>query len=81
MRPSFLASNISGLIIFTALVLAIANRELLMTNSYNLIMMLLTMGIALAAHAMCHYYEEIYYDYNPLIGKWKVQDEPLKNKK
>jgi hypothetical protein len=78
MRVSFLASNISGLIIFIAFVLALTNRELFMTNSYNLIMVLLTMGMALATHAMCHYYEEIYYDYNPFSGKWQVKDEPVK---
>ena len=33
------------------------------------------MAISFSMHGIQHYYEEIYFDYNPLVGKWKINDD------
>jgi len=78
-RPSFIASTISGTIILIATFIAIGNISSLSKDSFKLISVLLLIGIGFGIHAMNHYYEEIYFDFNPLIGKWTPNDEPNKN--
>jgi hypothetical protein len=74
MRPSFISSAISGTIILIALIMYIVNiTKFKITKN---IMILLLLGIGFGVHSICHYYEEIYFNYNPFIGKWKIDDEP-----
>lgn len=77
-RPSFIATSISGIIIFVAFILFIINFKLFSSDPVNLINTLLFLGISFGLHAVAHYYEEIYYDFNPFIGKWIPKDEPKK---
>ena len=37
--------------------------------------LLLSFSIALGIHGIQHSIEEIYYDFNPLVNKWKVRDD------
>lgn len=78
-RPSFIACSISGTIILIATLIAIANISSLSKDSFKLISILLLIGIGFGIHANNHYYEEIYFNFNPLVGKWTPNDEPTKN--
>ena len=73
MRPSFLGAGLSTIIATIATILFLMNYKTM--SNKNIIKILLLISIAFGIHAQSHYYEEIYYDYNPLVGKWKVYDE------
>jgi hypothetical protein len=75
-RPSFIASALSGIIIFIALILFFVNYKNITKDPYKVIILLVLIGICFGVHAICHYYEEIYYDFNPLIGYWSGKDSP-----
>jgi hypothetical protein len=76
MRPSFIASGVSGTIIIIALFIFLISLGELISDSYKLIMTLTLIGIGIQLHGIAHYHEEIYYDFNPFIGKWDVKDNP-----
>ena len=75
MRPSFLAAAFGGIILTIATILYIINYKSLSGFSHMNILFL--MSIAYSLHALAHHYEEIYYDFNPLVGKWKIRDEKV----
>jgi F0F1-type ATP synthase assembly protein I len=75
-RPSFIASVLSGTIIFIAFVLFWLNLKYIYQDPYKLIVILTLIGIGFGIHSISHYYEEIYYDFNPMIGKWSGKDTP-----
>ncbi len=75
-RPSFIASALSGTIIFIALILFFINYISLSKDPYKFIVILSLIGIGFGVHSISHYYEEIYYDFNPFIGKWSGKDTP-----
>ena len=77
-RPSFIASAVSGTIILIANLIAIVNLSVLSKDSFKLISVLLLIGIGFGIHGICHYYEEIYFNFNPLVGKWIPDDDPNK---
>ena len=72
MRPSFLSSIISGILILVAIILTIINSNNL--TKYETIMVLFAMAISLGIHGFQHAYEEMYYDFNPLEGKMLPKD-------
>ena len=76
LRPSFIASALSGTIIFAALILFFINYQNISKNPYEFIVILTLIGIGFGIHSVSHYYEEIYYDFNPFIVKWPGKDEP-----
>lgn len=75
-RPSIIASSFSGLLILIAILFSIQKRNEILQDSYKSIIILLLIAIGLGIHGLSHYYEEIYFDFNPLVGKWKINDEP-----
>ena len=44
-------------------------------SNVDIIKILLLISIAFGIHVLLHHYEEIYYNFNPLIGKWHIYDE------
>ena len=78
-RPSFIASAISGTIIIIATLIAIVNLSSISKDSFKLVSILLLLGIAYGIHGISHYYEEIYFNFNPLVGKLTPDDDPNKN--
>jgi hypothetical protein len=72
-RPSFIIGIISGTVIFIATILFLFN--MFKFSRYELINLLFIIGIAYGIHGIQHAYEELYFDFNPLIGKWKPKDE------
>ena len=68
MRPSFLAHITNGMLWFIASVLFFINYKQLTIESTIQILLLLSIGVVI--HGILHHYEEIYYDFNPLIGHW-----------
>ena len=75
MRPSFLAHAFNGLTLFIALILFGINYK--QFDIQSLIKILLLISIATGIHGLTHHYEEIYYDFNPLVGKWNIRDNKL----
>jgi hypothetical protein len=75
-RSSFIASALSGTIIFIAFILFCINFKSISKNPYEFIVILSLIGIGFGIHSVSHYYEEIYYDFNPFIGKWSGKDTP-----
>ena len=75
-RSSFIASALSGTIIFIAFILFCINFKSISKNPYEFIVILSLIGIGFGIHSVSHYYEEIYYDFNPFVGKWSGKDTP-----
>lgn len=74
--PSFIASSISGILIFIGLIYFLCNINTLSKDPYKLIMSLTLLGIGFGVQGISHNFLEVYYDFNPFIGKWKVKNEP-----
>jgi len=75
MRPSFIVSVLSGLIIFIAAIIFILNFKILSMNTPKFVELLLFLGIAFGVHGISHYYEEIYFNFNPLTNNWTIYDK------
>lgn len=75
MRPSFIASVLSGLLILYAFILVILNYKKI--NIKDIIIIILLFALVLGLHAIHHYYEEIFFNFNPFIGKWNINDIPI----
>lgn len=75
MRPSFIISVLSGIIIFIAMILFILNFKMLSINTPKFIELLILLGIAFGVHSINHYYEEIYFNFNPLTNNWTIYDK------
>ena len=73
MRPSILASSISALLIIVVLVIFCKDYKNL--NTYQIAILLSLVSISLGIHSIHHYYEEIYFNFNPLVGKWTINDD------
>ena len=73
MRISFLISVLSGIILLISTTIFFYNFGSF--NTKNKVIILFLMAISFSMHGIQHYYEEIYFDYNPLVGKWKINDD------
>ena len=78
MRPSFITGILSGIVIFIAIILFFIHFNTISKDKVQLIIILFVMGIAIGVHGIQHAYEEIYFNFNPMIGKWKPEDNPNK---
>lgn len=76
MRPSFIVSALSGTIIFIAAILFLINIKTISKDTNVFIGLLFLLGISFAIHGISHYYEEIYFNFNPLTNNWKINDKP-----
>ena len=74
MRPSFIAAGINGLLMLIATIMIIINYRNL--SKEMAILFILLLAIAYGIHAILHYFEEVYYNYNPLKNKWTIHSEP-----
>jgi disulfide bond formation protein DsbB len=72
MRPSFLGLIFSGLLILVAIILGILNMKKISIE--HGVMIVLLLAIAVSAHSIQHAVEEIYFQFNPLIGQWLPKD-------
>jgi len=75
MRPSFLgffANAIIMTIIIFLIILEIYKNKI---DSITLIYLLAVLSVVLSLHTLHHYIEETVFHFNPLRGKWKVEDE------
>lgn len=77
-RPSMIASSLSGLLILIASLFYLTKINEFSQDSFKNIIVLLLIAIGLGIHSISHYYEEIYFDFNPFAGKWKIRDSPKK---
>ena len=79
MRPSFIYHQIHAvleIVVFLFIIYYFYSRwnDISLKNT---IFILSLVSIICGIHAILHYFEEIYYDFNPLIGKSKVNDNPI----
>ena len=74
MRPSFLANVFSGILILISFIILFKYN---FTDVYKNMILLLVFSIALGIHGIQHSIEEIYYDFNPLVNKWKIRDDAV----
>jgi len=72
MRPSFITQIFSGIFILISLFFLTKYK---FDDPFKNIIILLGFSIALGIHGLQHSVEEIYYDFNPLDGKWKIHDD------
>ena len=71
---------LSGLLILIASLFYLTKINEFSQDSFKTIIVLLLISIGLGIHSISHYYEEIYFDFNPFAGKWKIRDSPKKIK-
>ena len=76
MRVSFIINILTFFTLLIAIMLYILNYKSL--DNINKIIILLLIIIVLGIHGIQHSIEEIYYDFNPLAGKWKINDDVQK---
>lgn len=69
-KPSYFALAISGILIAWAVVVLVMNRNSEELKGIKLVNVLLFLSTAIALHGMLHMWAEIYYNYNPLAGKF-----------
>jgi hypothetical protein len=79
MRPSFIIGVISGTLVTVATFIFFYELAYKKTPVDNINLAYILMGLAAAygIHGLSHSFEEIYFDFNPLDGKWHVNDEPI----
>ena len=75
MRPSFIGMGINAILASIAAVLFMMNYRSM--DNIDIIKILLLTSIAFGIHALLHHYEEIYYNFNPLVGKWTLLDNKI----
>ena len=76
MRVSFIINMLTGVTLLFTIVLYILNYKNL--DNVNKMVILLLIIIALGIHGIQHSIEEIYYNFNPLAGKWKINGDVQK---
>ncbi len=70
-KPSFLAMGISGILIGLAIFVLLTNQQARSEmTGLKLVNLILFMSTAIAIHGMLHMWAEIYYQFNPLEGKF-----------
>ena len=75
MRPSFLAHITNGITLCIAIIMLLS--YLIYKNvDLQLLSVVLLLSIAIGIHGVSHMYEEVYFGWNPMIGHWKVEDQP-----
>ncbi len=45
-------------------------------DPYQIILLLLLLSISWGIHGLIHFWEEVFFDFNPLDGRHKVYDTP-----
>lgn len=78
-RPSYIYHRLHALLLIIGAVLLImiiynGDVKLLSYEGANLIILL---SSVLAMHSQIYMFEEIYYDFNPTIGKNKIHNKPF----
>jgi hypothetical protein len=73
MRVSFVINILTSIILIIAIIVFIKNYKRI-ENINQMIIILLLFATAVGIHGIQHSIEEIYYDFNPLAGKWKIND-------
>lgn len=78
MRVSFIVSGLSGTFAFigTLFILYEVFKNYKNINALKIGELLILISIAFGIHALGHYMEEIYFNFNPLIGNWKIHNYP-----
>jgi hypothetical protein len=79
MRPSIIGQFINGILILFATYLIIFNSKKF-DDVYKTIIIVLLLSISIGIHTILHHIEEINYDFNPLVGKWKIRNDPIDNR-
>lgn len=81
MRTSFISHQIHAIISILTTILVIyllIYRKREEIDSYELANLLLLLSVSWGIHTLVHFYEEKVYNFDPLAGKWKVNNEPVK---
>lgn len=76
MRLSFVFTCINAFFIVIGTLLYIINFKKLDAN--QMVQYVFLMAIAWGSQGIMQYYQEIYYNFDPLIGSWKVHNLPNK---
>jgi hypothetical protein len=76
MRPSFMGLILSGFLLLIALIIIVLNSRYLKINEIIYITLLFSIGISV--HSLLHSNEEIYFNFNPMVGLWNPNDNPSK---
>lgn len=76
MRPSFLGFIANAILMTIILILVIKQLFFEKTDNITTIYLLMGLSIVIGIHTLHHYIEEIVFKFNPLRGKWTVEDEP-----
>jgi hypothetical protein len=74
MRPSFIGQAFNGLLMLATLIYAFVYWKVL--SNYEQIVVISLLSIQIGLHSVLHHIEEIYYNFNPLEGKWGNSKEP-----
>lgn len=73
MRPSFLGLVFTGILIGISIISIIINSDNI--KGVHFIYIPLLLAVAVSGHSILHAHEEIYYNFNPLSGNWKITDK------
>ena len=76
MRLSFIITCINAFFVLIGTLLFAVNYNTFDKN--QILNYFLLLSIAWGSQGILQYYQELYYDFNPLNGKWKIHDFPNK---
>ena len=48
-------------------------------SAYKTAIILILLSISWGVHGLIHFWEEVYFDFNPLAGKSTIHDFPVRN--
>lgn len=80
MRPSFLYHQIHVPLVFLGAIILFYLLYAGEINfmSYECANLMFLFSIAIGIHALIHFDEEVYFDFNPMAGKSEILDEPIR---
>ena len=81
MRPSFIYHQIHAYFDMVGTIMTLYYFHATW-NNFNLrdaIIIILLLSLVFGVHALVHFKEEINFDFNPMVGKSSVLDEPVRS--
>lgn len=78
MRPSFIYHQIHSIISIISTIFVIILLFRSKWNLYEITSVFIALSIMWGIHATVHYWEEVHYNFNPMIGHSKILDMPNK---
>lgn len=76
MRPTLTVTGIGAILIITSIIWFIMKWKDM--SEFERLVTFIIICILIVINVIAYYVIEIYYDFNSVIGKWEILDEPVR---